>query len=84
MPYAVRSAGGGKFKVINTETGAVHSKATTKANADAQFRLLEGIEHGSLKPRTTREVMGSNPPVQGRQYGKASIAKPRKSSRSRK
>lgn len=60
MPYKIESVGGGRYKVVNVETGNVHSKATTKANAEAQVRLLHGVEHG-MKPRTTREVMGTMP-----------------------
>jgi len=60
MPYAIRSLGGGKYKVVNKETGNVHSKATSKANAQSQVRLLQGVEHG-MKPRTTRQVIGDHP-----------------------
>ena len=62
MPYAIRSLGGGKYKVVNKETGNVHSKATSKANAQSQVRLLQGVEHG-MKPRTTRQVIGDHPSV---------------------
>ena len=72
MPYAIRSAGGGKYKVVNKETGNVHSKATTRANAEAQVRLLHGVEHG-MKPRTTREVMGTMPTM--RMHSKPSARK---------
>mgnify|MGYP000421200264 FL=1 len=44
MPYKIESVGGGRYKVVNVETGNVHSKATTKANAEAQVRLLHGVE----------------------------------------
>ncbi len=60
MPYKRVSLGGGKYKVVNKESGAVHSKATSKANADSQIRLLHGVEHG-MKPRTTRQVIGDHP-----------------------
>ena len=60
MPYSIQDAGGGKFKVVNRESGNVHSKATTKAKAEAQVRLLHGVEHG-MKPRTTRQVIGKSP-----------------------
>lgn len=39
-----------------TGPGGVHAKATTPAKADAQIRLLHGVEHGR-KLRTTREAM---------------------------
>jgi len=67
MPYSVRAVGDGRFTVVNTETGNVHSKGTTKANAEAQVRLLHGVEHG-MRPRTTREVMGTHPQVQGKTH----------------
>ena len=74
MPYEIRSAGGGKFKVVNTETGTVHSKATTKGNAQAQVRLLHGVEHG-MKPRTTREAIGPYIDVKGPKKHKKSRRK---------
>ena len=49
MPYAVVPHNGA-FALINTETGKVHAKHTTKAKAVAQMRLLYGIEHG-MKPK---------------------------------
>ena len=45
------SAGGGMYKVVNSSTGKVHAERTTKAKAEAQLRLLRGVEHGTLKPR---------------------------------
>lgn len=63
MPYRIEAVGDtGKFKVVNKESGNVHSKATTKAKAEDQVRLLHGVEHG-MKPRTTKEVAGKNPHV---------------------
>ena len=49
MPYAILPSDGG-FKVVNTSNGAVHAKHTTRAKAEAQVRLLRGVEHG-MKPR---------------------------------
>jgi len=49
MPYKVNQVMGG-FEVVNTETGAVHAKHTTKAKADRQVRLLNAVKHG-MKPR---------------------------------
>lgn len=46
MPYAVISVGGGKYKVVNTSTGKIHAEKTTKDKAEAQLRLLRGVEHG--------------------------------------
>ena len=39
------------YKVVNSSTGKVHAERTTKAKAEAQLRLLRGVEHGTLKPR---------------------------------
>ena len=50
MPYAVKKTKNG-YGVQNTETGHWKSKDTLKENAEAQFRLLEGIEHHTLKAR---------------------------------
>jgi hypothetical protein len=47
MPYSiVTHPGTGMVSVVNTATGAVHSKHTTPEKARAQVRLLYGIEHG--------------------------------------
>ena len=47
MPYEVKKKGG-KYSVVNKTTGRVHS-TTTKEKAMRQFRLLEGIEHSTIK-----------------------------------
>ena len=47
MPYSIRPTDGkGHYKVVNTETGKVHAKNTTKAKAEAQVRALQMVEHG--------------------------------------
>jgi len=48
MPYAVKQTKNG-YGVQNTETGHWKSKDTSKENAEKQMRLLEGIEHHSMK-----------------------------------
>lgn len=45
MPYSLLHVSGG-YKVVNSATGQVHSKHTTLPKAEAQIRLLRGIEHG--------------------------------------
>jgi hypothetical protein len=44
MPYAIRRVKGG-YSVVNTATGAIHSKRTTKDKAEKQRRLLYMIDH---------------------------------------
>lgn len=51
MPYMLLEKGKGRYSVINSMTGKVHAADTTKAKAEAQIRLLRGVEAGSLKPR---------------------------------
>jgi len=46
VPYAIKSVGKGLFKVVNTQTGKVHSKGTSKKKALAQMRLLYSKEKG--------------------------------------
>ena len=46
MPYSVRKNEDGSYKVVDRETGKVHSEHTTKEKAERQRRLLEGIRHG--------------------------------------
>lgn len=60
MPYSVRHVKGG-YRVVNTKTGRVHSRHTSKAKAEAQVRLLRGVEHGFTptgKKRRKRDSMG--------------------------
>lgn len=45
MPYAIKKVKGG-YSVVNKDTGAKHSKHSSLANAQAQMRLLHGVEHG--------------------------------------
>ena len=51
MPYKVVKKTGTqtRFKVVNTKTGYVHSKSTTKKKAEAQVRLLEQVEEQKKK-----------------------------------
>ncbi len=47
MPYSLDRIDHTKYyKVINSQTGRVHSLHTTKLKGEKQIRLLEGIEHG--------------------------------------
>lgn len=55
MPYEITKQGR-CWQVINSDTGMVHAKCTTKTKAEAQMRLLYGIETGSLKPRKTKNL----------------------------
>jgi hypothetical protein len=47
MPYEVKKDGD-NYLVINSDTGDVKAKHDSKEKADAQIRLLEGIEHGMV------------------------------------
>lgn len=52
MPYeAIKLPHSSFYKVRNIKSGDVLAKKTTKKKAEAQLRLLRGIEHGTLKPR---------------------------------
>jgi hypothetical protein len=44
LPYAIKPAGKNLFKVVNTQTGKVHAKATSLTKAKAQMRLLYSKE----------------------------------------
>ena len=56
MPYAVRKTDKG-YGVVNTDTGKWKSKNTSKEKAEAQIRLLRGVEHsgGKWKPTGKRK-----------------------------
>lgn len=51
MPYTIEKHKNGGYKVINKDTGKVHAKNTSFQKAEAQRRLLEGLEHGTIKKR---------------------------------
>lgn len=55
MPYKMKKTKGGKYSVSGPS--GVHAKGTTKAKAEAQMRLLRGIEHG-MKPRKKKKKRG--------------------------
>lgn len=44
MPYKAEERDGA-WCVVNTDTGDVKAKHTTKEDADRQVRLLESLEH---------------------------------------
>ena len=48
MPYDIVHFSPKCWGVVNVETGRVHSKCSTKKNAEAQIRLLRGVEHGMV------------------------------------
>ena len=55
MPVRTRKLSSGKFR--NTTPGGVKAKGTTKANAEAQKRLLNAIENNpNFVPRKTRKT----------------------------
>ena len=41
---------GGKYEVMNVDSGRTHGK-TSKKKAQAQMRLLQAIEHGYIPKR---------------------------------
>lgn len=45
MPYEIKKVGK-KFQVVNSNTGYIHSKGTTKKKAEAQVRLLHNLVYG--------------------------------------
>lgn len=50
MPYQIRKVRNKDcYTVKNTLTGKVHSKCTTRKNAEKQEKLLRAIDHG-FKP----------------------------------
>ena len=54
MPYTMKKEASGKFSVSGPS--GKHAKGTTKAKAEAQMRLLHGIEHGFM-PRKKKHSM---------------------------
>jgi len=63
MPYKLRKIRGKDlYKVFNSETGEVKSKGSTKKDAQAQLRLLRGLEKkgGSLQAEQIKEVIDNS------------------------
>lgn len=55
MPVSIRSVGGGRYQVRTPNQ--VHAKATTKAKAVKQERLLNAIEHNpNFRPRASKKA----------------------------
>lgn len=50
MPYVIIPETGGKYEVMNIDSGRKHGK-TSKKKAQAQMRLLQAIEHGYIPKR---------------------------------
>ena len=49
MPYKIIPVSQNKFSVVNKDTGRVLAHHTTKTKAQAQIRLLHGVEAGTIK-----------------------------------
>jgi len=62
MPYKTKKTGK-CYSVINTETGKKKSKCTSKKNAEAQTRLLYGVESGWTPTQKGKGglIVGENP-----------------------
>jgi len=59
--YSVRKVRGkDEYEVKNKETGQVHAKHSTRANALAQVRLLESLEGGSLTAAETKGLISAS------------------------
>ncbi len=43
MPYQIKKKGKG-YEVINSQTGLIHAKNTTKGKALGQLHLLQGLK----------------------------------------
>ena len=50
MPFEIKHPSPRCWSVVNTKTGKVHSKCSTKKNAERQMKLLYGIESGKWEP----------------------------------
>ena len=50
MPYKlIKVKGKNLYKVINELTGKIHSKASTKENAEKQIRIMEFFDNTTRK-----------------------------------
>ena len=60
MPYTVHKVRNKNcWEVKNAMTGVVHSKCTTKSNADKQLKLLNMLDHRTVahkKPKMKKKM----------------------------
>jgi hypothetical protein len=54
MPYHEKKLPSGKYQVSGPS--GVHAKGTTKQKAEAQMRLLPGVEHGMVPRKAVKKV----------------------------
>ena len=60
MPYKlIKVKGKNLYKVINELTGKIHSKASTKENAEKQIRIMQFFDNTSRK-RKVKKLIGIN------------------------
>ncbi len=57
MPYKMKKVDGYQVK----GPSGVHAKGSTKANAEAQMRLLRGIEHGMVPNKMMKKSTKGSP-----------------------
>ena len=51
MPFEIRKLPNRNcYRIRNSKTGQIHAKCSSYENAQAQLRLLRGIEYGNFKP----------------------------------
>ncbi len=77
MPYKTEKNSDGSYKVVNADTGKVHAKHASKANAEAQMRIMMDAE-GKSMPKTTRQMIDH---MEGSSVGNKSKGKPKKGSK---
>ena len=60
MPYQmIKVKGRNLYKVINEISGKLHSKASTKENAEKQIRIMQFFDNTSRK-RKVKKLIGIN------------------------
>jgi len=59
MPYTIRKiANKNCYRVVNNKTKRVHSKCTTRKNAERQVRLLRALDYNpSFVPRKNTKTL---------------------------
>lgn len=46
MPYSIKENGDGTVRVVNSLTGKVHAKSTSREDAEAQIRIMKAADKG--------------------------------------
>ena len=69
MPYTILKNSDGTYRVENKETGKVHAKSTSKANAEKQIIAMNMAEHGQPLDKSKKRKKSKGKGMMGKHKG---------------